>query len=89
MGIFAVTAPYTNEKIAPAIDASFPGQNIKAWQGHWFVSASGTAKEVSDKIEAGAAGGKVGTMIVVSVINYWGIANPEVWEWLKSRLERK
>ena len=87
MGLFAVTAPASNEKIAPAIDATFPGQSIKAWQGHWFVSASGTAKEVADKIEA--TGGKVGTMIVVSVVNYWGVANPEVWEWLKSRLERK
>jgi len=89
MSIFAVTAPSSNEKIAPAIDATFPGQNIKAWQGHWFVSASGTAKEIADRIGASAPEGKVGTMIVVSVANYWGIANPEVWEWLKSRLESK
>jgi len=89
MGIFAVTAPLSNTKIAPAIDAAFPGQNIKAWQGHWFVSASGTAKETADKIEANAEGGTVGTIIVVSLINYWGRANPEVWEWLKSRLENK
>jgi hypothetical protein len=89
MSLFAVTAPSSNEKIAPAIDAAFPGQNIKAWQGHWFVSAPGTAKEIFNKLEASAADGKTGTVIVVSVSNYWGIANPEVWEWLTSRLENK
>jgi|HubBroStandDraft_6_1064221.scaffolds.fasta_scaffold1657017_1 hypothetical protein len=89
MSIFAITAPSSNEKIAPAIDAAFPGQNIKAWQGHWFISAVGTAKEIYDKIESNSPDKKPGTMIVVSVANYWGVANPDVWEWLKSRLESK
>jgi hypothetical protein len=89
MAIFAVTAPVNNDKVAPAIAASFPDQFIKAWQGHWFVSATGTAKEIFSKIEANAPDNKPGTVIVVSVVNYWGFANPEVWEWLKSRLEIK
>jgi hypothetical protein len=89
MAIFAVTAPVNNEKIAPAIAISFPDQFIKAWQGHWFVSAVGTAKEVYDKIEANTPDKKPGTIIVLSVANYWGLANPEVWEWITSRLESK
>ena len=87
VGIFAVTAPPSNEKVASAIVATFPDQNIKAWEGHWFVSASGTAREVLERIEAHTEGGNAGTMIVVSVVSFWGRANPEVWEWLASRLE--
>ena len=86
MAIFSVTAPSTNQVGAEAIVRAFQNENIKAWDGHWFVSDSGTAKEVVSKIEA-AAGGKPGTVIVVTVANYWGIASPEVWEWLKSKLE--
>jgi hypothetical protein len=88
MAIFAVTAPATNDKVAPAIAASFPDQFVKAWQGHWFVSAMGTAKEVFNKIEAHSPDSKPGTIIVVSVANYWGVAIPEVWDWLQSRLEK-
>ncbi len=87
MGIFSITAPSSNGKIGPAIEAQFPNQYVQAWQGHWLVSASGTAKEVGDKLNV--ADGSVGTVIIVSVANYWGRANPEVWEWLKSRLESK
>lgn len=86
MGLFAITAPSTNTKIEPAIQAQFPGQYIQAWQGHWFISVQGTAKEIAAKLDAD---GPVGTVIVVSVANYWGRANPDVWEWIKSRAESK
>jgi hypothetical protein len=89
MAIFAVAAPSPNEKIAPAIEAAFPSQFIKAWQGLWFVSAVGTAKEVFEKIGAQALGENPGTIVVVSALSYWGIASGEVWEWIKSRLENK
>ena len=89
MAIFAVSAPASNNEIAPAIAASFPDQFIKAWQGHWFVSASGTAKEVFNKIEASSPDKKTGTLVIVSVSNYWGVANTEVWEWISSRLQEK
>jgi hypothetical protein len=89
MAIFAVTAPESNAKIEPAMASTFPDQFIKVWQGHWFVIAVGTAKEVYNKIEANTPDKKPGTVVVVSVANYWGVANPEVWEWLKSRLEKK
>lgn len=88
MAIFAVTAPTSNAKIGPAIDAAFPDQYIKAWPEHWFIATSGTAKEIGVKIDA-AAGGNVGTMVVVSVANYWGRANPEIWEWVKTKFEGK
>jgi hypothetical protein len=87
MSIFAITAPASNTAIGPAIETQFKDQYFKAWQGHWFVSTSGTAMEVANKLSV--ADGSVGTVIVVSVANYWGRANPEVWEWLKSRLESK
>lgn len=89
MAIFAVTAPRSNDKIAPAIAVSFPDQFLEVWQGHWFVSTVGTAKEVFDKIEANVPEQKTGSVTVLSVTNYWGFANPEVWEWIKSRLEKK
>jgi hypothetical protein len=87
MSIFAITAPASNAVVEPAIQTHFKDQYIKAWQGYWFVSTSGTAMEVANKLNV--ADGTVGTVIVTTVANYWGRANPEVWEWLKSRLESK
>jgi hypothetical protein len=87
MAIFAISAPSSNMKIGPAIAGLFPNDHLQAWQGQWFVSASGTAHEIAMKLNV--AEGAVGTVIVLSVSNYWGRANPEVWEWLKSKLEKK
>jgi hypothetical protein len=87
MSIFSVSAPPTNNSIGPIIEARFRGSFIQAWQGQWFVSTTGTTKEISDKLNVGDP--TVGTVIIVAVANYWGRANPEVWEWLKSRLESK
>jgi hypothetical protein len=87
MSIFSVSAPVTNTKIGPAIESRFAGNFIQAWQGQWFVSTTGTTKEIADQLNVGDP--TIGTVIVVVVANYWGRANPEVWEWLKSRLETK
>lgn len=89
MAIFAVTAPASNDKIALVLANTFPDQFIKAFAGQWFVSAVGTAKEVYNKIESNSPEKKTGTVVVVSVANYWGVASQEVWEWLQSRLEKK
>jgi hypothetical protein len=87
MTIFAITTPPSNVQIGPAITRHFPGEHIQAWDGCWFIASPGTVGEVAAKLSV--ADGSVGTVIVTSVANYWGRANPEVWEWLNSGLERK
>jgi hypothetical protein len=86
MAVFAVLAPLDNQKIGPAIEATFPDNFFRASNGQWFVSAQGTAKQISDRL--GISDGTNGGGIVVTVASYWGRTNPDLWPWLAARMEK-
>lgn len=76
--------------LGAAIQSAYPGEALTVEEGIWFVSARGTAREVSEKIgiTRGPENGEVGSAIVIEAANnYWGRATGEIWSWLKSRTE--
>lgn len=76
-----VVAAQDEAKIAPAIQAIYPSDHIKVWDGLWLVSdESATAEQVSDKL--GIRNGARGLAIVASINGYYGYASKNVWEWL-------
>ena len=89
MAIFAVLAPLDNHKIGPAVESIFAGQFFRGWNGQWFISASGTPREIAQKLGIGAEGeGGIGSAVVISINSYWGRANAELWPWLQARIEK-
>jgi hypothetical protein len=65
----------------------YPGQFFKLAENQWFVSDTVTSREVSDKIGITALDDNARTAegVVLSVSNYWGHTNKQLWEWLLSR----
>jgi hypothetical protein len=63
----------------------FPSDHYKLDGGSFLVSTKGTAQELSEKL--GVTGGTNGAAVVVEVASYFGRANPNVWSWIKSKLE--
>lgn len=80
-------APPDNSALGAAIKTHFANQHIQIWAGQWLISATGTTQQISDLLGIGA--GVSGSGIVFSVVTYWGRANPNVWEWMKSQQESK
>jgi len=85
MALFAVIAPPDNSRIGSVIENVFEGRYQRVWNGQWFVSGTGTSKDICDQL--GISDGTNGAAIVVRVSSYWGRANPDLWPWLASKLE--
>lgn len=62
----------------------YPDNFLDIGLRRWLVAAPGTTKDVSDKVLLQPGSGMSG--IVVGVESYFGIASPEIWEWLTTKL---
>ena len=82
MATFAVVAITGHALVDQAVAAHYPGASFQVAPGHWVVSAVATSQEVATKI--GFVPGQPVTGVVYSVVGYYGLANPQVWEWLRA-----
>jgi hypothetical protein len=73
----------SREAVDAAVQEKIPREDaLKVESGKWLLrSANVTSKEVSDSLEIPDAQ----TYIVVPVKGYFGVARPEVWEWLAAK----
>jgi uncharacterized lipoprotein len=73
--------PDTNKtaKILQELDASVYDQY--ASRGVYFIRYSGTARQIHERVGFGNAGRPVHG-IVISVSQYYGFANKELWNWM-------
>jgi hypothetical protein len=86
MAIFVVFRVSDPKKMEAAMLRTFPDDHIQVHAGEWLVSTSGTAKDVSDKLQV-TPGNDAGAAIVFSMANYYGRATSEIWEWIKAKAE--
>jgi hypothetical protein len=83
----AIAVPPKNiEKLEASIVRTYEKTHLKLSDDSWLISGTGTAQEISEALNIG--GGENGSAIVFSISNYFGRANPNVWAWIKSRLEK-
>jgi hypothetical protein len=54
----------------------------------WLVADNALASDVSEKLGINAGEGGI-SALVTSISNYFGRAEPELWEWMKLRLEER
>jgi hypothetical protein len=80
--LFAVLSQGNPDTLARSIEKHFPDDSYAFGRGQWLVLARGTTKGLSDKL--GISDGLVGPGIVLSVNNYFGWADADIWEWLEA-----
>ena len=81
-----VSQPNANEaKLPSAISAAFPNDNLLISNNVWLVASPEPILEVSKKI--GVADGTNGAAVITEVAGYQGRANPNIWNWIKSKWE--
>lgn len=87
MTVFIITPISSPEAVSKAISEKFAKDSYAIPKSHsWLVSYGGTAMELSN--ELGITGGTIGTGMVASISNYYGRAPTDMWEWIKTRVER-
>jgi hypothetical protein len=87
MAIFAILPPMPVPQLDAAIRQTYRDNYLQVAPNQWLVSASATAKEVSDQL--GISDGKNGSAIVLRVTSYYGRAPTNIWEWIAQKLESK
>jgi hypothetical protein len=88
MAIFLITPINKPESILESVKSDFPNDYyVIPSTKSIFVKFSGTTRELSDKLKISE--GESGTGVVIPVTNYYGRAPTDIWEWLKSRMEKE
>lgn len=85
MAIYVIVKVAERRKMEAALKAHFPKDHFILDSGEYLVSSTATTQEVADRLgildEKGA-----GAAVVFRVTTYDGNSDPEVWEWLQSKL---
>ena len=90
MGIFVIFRVSNPELMRASLVRTYPNDHLEVHAGEWILSASGTAKEVSDKLGVTTgtpAATPVGTAMIFSMSSYFGRATTEIWDWIKVKAE--
>ncbi len=87
--IFAVISldPQNHDAFVGEIAAKFPADYFQASPDGrvFFVSALGTAKDVSDRLGIGQPAG-LKSVVVLAVSGYYGVAPMNTWEWIAAKI---
>lgn len=86
MSIFVIFRVSNPTNVETALEREFPNDHFKLGSGEYLVSAVGSAKDVSDKL--GISDGPTGPAIVFRMLNYFGRASTEIWDWIKAKAEQ-
>lgn len=83
--LFAVMADPDNRKIVGILEAEFPEDHLQIRPGQWFLVSSGTARQVSDRLQV-TPGNETGAAVIVSVNGYYGRTSSQIWEWVAAKV---
>jgi hypothetical protein len=89
MAIFVVLTTDESPQFAQALERVVPGNYFKVADGQWLVSAITTPQKLADALGISEEGGHTASGIVATIGSYWGRANPEIWQWLATRMVQK
>ncbi|MBU4233508.1 MAG: hypothetical protein KKD99_11170 [Proteobacteria bacterium] len=86
MSLFAVLLPAETPKLIAAIKEKFP-DHYEITSTQWMISTKGTAKQISDTLGVSGKEPPTGDAIILTIAGYWGRAEPNLWEWMKVKME--
>ena len=91
MTVFAILMPSAQPALAESIKSKFPTDNFSITDTQWLISTTGTAAELSAKLGVYDAANpqvpQIGLAVIFATSSYFGRAQQNVWEWLKTKLE--
>jgi hypothetical protein len=85
MAAFSVISLSPNPELDKAIATAYAGAYLALSATAWLVADTGvTTKDVCDKINVRHGG--ITRVIVTKIESYFGVAPPNIWEWLKIKI---
>jgi hypothetical protein len=77
--------------LPPAVARVYPDDHKQLANHNWLVAGKGTAQDVSEKLGIHKpdepAASEVGTVMVLEIASYYGLATNDIWNWVKAKWE--
>ncbi len=88
MSIFVIFRVSNPSKLEAELAREFPDDHRVLSEGQYLVAAKGSAKDVSDRLKITGEGGGTGPAIIFRMLNYYGRAPTDIWDWVKVKAEQ-
>ena len=88
MSMFVVVAlePAKVDAVQRAVQEKFPSDNLAVSTNAWVISATGIAKDVSDRLIGSPPPPGSPQLVIFSISGYFGFAPNTYWEWIALKL---
>lgn len=88
MRLYALLSDPDNKQLEKAIQGEFPHGFYDFGDGQWFVAGQGTANQIYDSLSDEEKYGDIGSVVVLSLLNYGGYASTNLWDWISEMSSR-
>ena len=88
MSIFVVLSEVDNEKLETLIKEKYPQDYYQLSPRQWLISSGETVIKLTEDLLITDEEKGPGPALVFTISNYYGMADPAIWEWLKEKWEK-
>jgi hypothetical protein len=88
MSIFVVLSEVDNAKLETVIKEKYAEDNYQLSPRQWLISSGETVIQVTENLLITDDEKGPGPALVFTISNYYGMADPAIWEWLKAKREQ-
>jgi len=88
MSIFVVLSEVDNVKLESLIKEKYPEDYYQLSSRQWLISSDETVIKLTEDLLIIDEENGPGPALVFTISNYYGMANPAIWEWLKAKREQ-
>ena len=88
MSIFVVLSEVDNEKLETLIKEKYTEDYYQLSPRQWLISSGETVIKLTEDLLITDEEKGPGPALVFTISNYYGMANPAIWEWLKTKREQ-
>jgi hypothetical protein len=88
MSIFVVLSELDNAKLETLIKETYPENYYQLSPRQWLISSDETVIKLTEDLLIIDEENGPGPALVFTISNYYGMANPAIWEWLKAKREQ-
>jgi hypothetical protein len=88
MSIFVVLSEVDNEKLEALIKEKYSEDYYQLSPRQWLISSGETVIKLTEDLLITDEEKGPGPALVFTILNYYGMADPAIWQWLKAKREK-
>jgi len=86
--ILGLNGPDSIDALHANVQRVYPDRHLRLpGKPAWLVADDALARHISEKVGIDSGAGIAG--LVTTIANYYGRANPDIWDWMKVMYERQ